>query len=822
MRSNKRALLAVLIIWGLASPVPAWAGGGKKHFKQGRLFEAENKFDRAAEEYMAALGKDPDNLEYQIAYRRAATQASVMLVRQGRELLEQGQYEEAYNAFRRAYQFDKTNELARDMARRALELQRKTEGVTPVPVEQTPYGTTPPIIGPDPWPSAPSTSSSLGQEPEAAASDPSPEKAKSSVIFHNTDLRDIIREVAEKLGLNVAFDHTVRSRKIDVELRDITLAQALDTILKSNQLFFEPVNDNTIIVAQDTQANRARLQQMSVQTFYLKSSDEQTLQTIQQTISALFGNRVMVVPNAQLRSLTVRTTPKTLEVIGNIIKALDKDKPEVLIDISIYEVSRNDLLEIGNQLLFDGFFGQNAPQGPIVPGTLNTLGVTAGQILTEQRLALAVPTSIIRALQTRGRSRLIDSLQVHALDGQQVTANVGQRIPIQTASLPTSFATLQQGQQDQNVQDRFINSFSLGVPQIEYQNVGLNVTVTPTIYSDDDVKLEMEIETSGVQAGPTSLTPIFTTRRLQSVATVKTGQAAMMAGVAQRRQTTNRTSLPIIGFLPVIGRFFSIPQQTTDTTDLIITVTPHIIRSADITEEDKLAMATGAGLQALGASESIESFLREREQARQRRRKQKEAATEVARQSSPPSPAPMAPRSVLAEAVARASSALNAPAPTMAAGLPSNNGVRAEAAIITIGLHPEVPEPRVGQLWRVVLSAESEPPIERAQLMLRFDPSVLKIRRVTGRPETARNAGPATYREVPGKGAVIDIPVAGGGEAKARPNLAVVEFEVLRPGRSTLQVIPGGSRLMTSGGRELGCQSAPLAVVTRAIDHRRP
>ncbi|RMG46046.1 MAG: hypothetical protein D6723_17595, partial [Acidobacteria bacterium] len=97
MRSNKRALLAVLIIWGLASPVPAWAGGGKKHFKQGRLFEAENKFDRAAEEYMAALGKDPDNLEYQIAYRRAATQASVMLVRQGRELLEQGQYEEAYN-----------------------------------------------------------------------------------------------------------------------------------------------------------------------------------------------------------------------------------------------------------------------------------------------------------------------------------------------------------------------------------------------------------------------------------------------------------------------------------------------------------------------------------------------------------------------------------------------------------------------------------------------------------------------------------------------------------------------------------------------------
>ncbi|RMG54520.1 MAG: hypothetical protein D6723_04815, partial [Acidobacteria bacterium] len=724
-------------------------------------------------------------------------------------------------AFRRAYQFDKTNELARDMARRALELQRKAEGVTPVPVEQTPYGATPPIIGPDPWPSAPPASSSLGQEPETSASDPSPEKAKSSVIFHNTDLRDIVREVAEKLGLNVAFDHTVRSRKIDVELRDVTLAQALDTILKSNQLFFEPANDNTIIVAQDTQANRARLQQMSVQTFYLKSSDEQTLQTIQQTISALFGNRVMVVPNAQLRSLTVRTTPKTLEVIGNIIKALDKDKPEVLIDVSIYEVSRNDLLEIGNQLLFDGFFGQNAPQGPIVPGSLNTLGVTAGQIITEQRLALAVPTSIIRALQTRGRSRLIDSLQVHALDGQQVTANVGQRIPIQTASLPTSFATLQQGQQDQNVQDRFINSFSLGVPQIEYQNVGLNVTVTPTIYSDDDVKLEMEIETSGVQAGPTSLTPIFTTRRLQSVATVKTGQAAMMAGVAQRRQTTNRTSLPIIGFLPVIGRFFSIPQQTTDTTDLIITVTPHIIRSADITEEDKLAMATGAGLQALGASESIESFLREREQARRRRRERKGAATDVARRSLPPSPTPMAPRSVLTEEVARAGSALKAHSPA-AMSVPPKAHSPTEAAIVTIGLHPEVPEPRVGQLWRVVLSAEGGHPVERAQFVLRFDPSVLKIQRVTGWPGAMGNGGPVAYHEVPGKGAVIDVSVAGKGGARSHANLAVVEFKVLRPARSTLRVLPEGSRLMTSRGEELGCRSAPLTVTVRAVEQPRP
>lgn len=613
VRRCGRSAIVVVLIGGLLLSAPVQAGNGKKHYKLGQAREAEKKFDQAAEAYLMALAEAPDNIEYRIAYQRTATQASVMLVRQGREQLEQGQYEEAYNAFRRAYQFDKTNQLAKDLAERALNLQRQVEGIVPLRTTPTPYGALPPV--PHPL----SVVTDQGQEPPTADREPrTRDKVRETIIFRNQELEDIIRNLAQQIELNVVFDSQFRSRKISYELRNVTLAQALDTILVSNGLFFEPLNDNTLVIAPDNAANRTRLQQMSVQTFYLKNSDEQTVQMIQTSLSALFGQRVFVVPNQQLRSLTVRATPETLKVVGNVINALDKDKPEILVDISIYEVSRNDLLEIGNQLLFEGF-----TQG--TPGTLNNLAATAGQIITEQRLSLAIPTSIIRLLQTRGRSKLIDSLQVHALDGQQVTANVGQRIPVQTASLPSSFATVQPtqpGQQGQNIQDRFVNAFNLGVPQIEYQDVGLNIEITPTIYSDDDIKLEMNIETSGVAAGPTSLTPIFTQRRLKSVATVRTGQAAMMAAVAQNRREESRTSLPIIGFLPVIGRFFSIPTERQNTTDLIITVTPHVIRAADIREEDRLAMSSG--LQLMGISETVESFLERREQARLRQRNQSE------------------------------------------------------------------------------------------------------------------------------------------------------------------------------------------------------
>ncbi|MCS6818057.1 MAG: hypothetical protein N0A16_07815 [Blastocatellia bacterium] len=774
--------LLLATLW--STPAPAWAGSkGKKYFQEGQKLEAAGKFDQAAEQYLLALS-EANRPEYHIAYRRAALQASLILTRRGRELMEAGQYEDAYHAFRRAYQFDQTNELARELARRALELAQKEGKDVSVPTNSTFGSPGPPEL-------------QAGRARPELPPEPPQEEARQDVIFRD-DLRAIIAQLGRQLGLNVLFDQSVpEGRRVSIELRNVTKAQALDAILLSHGLFFQPISDNTIIVALDQPANRNRLQQTSVQTFYLRHADPVQ---VQQQLAPMAGQlRAQIVLNQDLRALIVRATPENLKLFQEIIESIDKEKPEVMIDISIYEVARNDLIEIGNQLLYDGFF-TTAPQGPIRPGTLNLLGVTMGQIITEQRLALAIPTSIIRFLQTRGRSNLIDSIQVHALDGQQVTANIGRQIPIQTASIPTSFvnvAPTQPGQQPGGQLPGFPgNIFGFGYPQIEYRPVGLNVTITPTVYSDEYVKLEMEVETSGYNEGPTSLTPVFTTRKLKSVATVRTGQAAMMAAVAQKRDEQGRTTIPFLGFLPVIGRFFSIPKQTGNTTDILITVTPHILRAASIEERDRLARLAGT-LQSQGASLTIERFLE------QTRMSQMGASPHgVARAVSPE-------EKKAPESTATPPSRTEAPSVTPAPGA-------LEGEPIQLSLQMSTATPRAGEWVQIALFINGREEIREATVALTYNPQMLRLVNVADGGALTSSEAPAEVRTQHDPSGKIILTVRATGSARpARGRLAVLLFDVLQGGSSQLEVDATATRFVTADGRTVGGKAVPLTVAVR-------
>jgi general secretion pathway protein D len=774
------AFLALLLVLG-SGPDPAWAGSkGKKYFQEGQRLEAAGKFDQAAEQYLLALS-EADRPEYHIAYRRAALQASLILTRRGRELMEAGHYEDAYHAFRRAYQFDQTNELARELARRALELAQKEGKDVSVPASSTFGSPGPPELQagrarPEPPPEVPQ------------------EDARQDIVFRD-DLKAVIAQLGRQLGLNVLFDPSVPERRISVELRNVTKAQALDALLLSNGLFFQPLGENTIIVALDQPANRNRLQQTSVQTFYLKHADPVQ---VQQQLAPMAGQlRAQIMLNQDLRALIVRATPENLKLFEEIIQSIDKEKPEVMIDVSIYEVARNDLIEIGNQLLYEGFFA-SPPQGPIRPGTLNLLGVTAGQIITEQRLALAIPTSIIRFLQTRGRSNLIDSIQVHALDGQQVTANIGRQIPIQTASIPTSFvnvAPTQPGQQPGVQQPGLLNNiFGFGYPQIEYRPVGLNVTITPTVYSDEYVKLEMEVETSGFNEGPTSLTPIFTTRKLKSVATVRTGQAAMMAAVAQKRDEQGRTSIPFLGFLPVIGRFFSIPKQTGNTTDILITVTPHILRAASIEERDRLARLAGT-MQSQGASLTIERFLEHTRAARA-------SARGVARTET-------------SEEKKAAESAATPPTEAVAPSAPAAP-VPVQGEPIPLSLQMSTATPRAGEWVQIALFLNGKEEIREATVALTYDPRLLRLVNVADGGALTSSEAPAEVRTQHDASGKLTLTVRATGSARpARGRLAVLLFDVLQSGSAQLEVDAAATRFVTADGRAVGCKASPLTIAVR-------
>jgi general secretion pathway protein D len=429
---------------------------------------------------------------------------------------------------------------------------------------------------------------------------------KTDVIARSDNLLSVIEQLAQDMKLNVVFDQQVtaqmRNNKLAVELRDVTKPKALEIILKTNNLMYSQIDARTIVVALDNPAARARYEPFSVRTFYIKNAD---ITEIRGAIQATLQSKQLV-PVKQLNALIVRDTPANLELIESMIDSLDKAKAEVLIDVNIYEVSRNDLLSIGNQFDAAGDAAKGIPGLPFLGG----IGRPDVQQHAERTLtgkfgfAIGLPTSAISLFQDRGKAKLLASTQVHVLDTEQHTIRIGQRVPIQTAVFQSPTISIPRNNNNQNNQNNQNNNglnvdlgglsgFGNGAfPQIQYENVGLNIDMKPSVF-EDEVQMTMKIESTSVDSSTGRLTPSFNQRTMNSVARIKDGQTTLVAGVSQTTESKRIKGIPIIGLIPILGRFFSTPETEDKQSDVVITVTPHILRRADLRESDHLARDAG-------------------------------------------------------------------------------------------------------------------------------------------------------------------------------------------------------------------------------------
>lgn len=598
-RLKIRQVMALALVLMLVAPVATLAGDGKKHFKQGLKYEENQQWDKAAEQFALAAAEKPSNVEYQLHLQRSLVSAGIMLVKRGDNLAEQKDYNAAYEAYRQAYAYDPTNELALIKARRMLEAQG-------LPTDNLPTGNDP--AGPSfkPKSNDPNVKASYRTGADNVKTQlpgiPGRRFTRTDVIYRDTPLLTAIEQLAQTMKLNVMFDQQVvnmmRAAKVTVELRDVTYPRALEMLLKTNNLMYAQIDSRTIVVASDNPQSRMKFEPYSVRTFYIKNAD---LQDVRAAIQGTLPQTKSITPVKQLNALIIRDTPANLELIDAMIDSLDKSKAEVLVDVNIYEVTRDDLLQLGNQFnISDGSASTGPPLGGIGLQNL-VLGKFPRTLTGPFGFALGLPTSTISFFQNKGKAKLLASTQVHVVDNEQNTVRIGQRVPIQTASFfPTGFVGNNGGNTSNNAgttnQQNGINPFfnnSGAFPQIQYENVGLNIDITPNVY-EDEVQMKMKIESSSVD-NPNSLTPIFSQRTMSSVARIKDGQATLIAGVSQTTEAKSIRGLPLIGLIPILGRFFSTPSTTNRQSDVIITVTPHILRRADIREEDHLAKSSGDG-----------------------------------------------------------------------------------------------------------------------------------------------------------------------------------------------------------------------------------
>ena len=595
MRNNNRIRTLISLVLALsimAVPMTAFAKKGEKNFKRGMDYERAQQWDKAAQEFTLAVAADPSNMEYQLHFRRASFNASQTYMQQGRSLAERGDYVGAYNAFRQAYGYDAVNELAVSEMERMLRLQAVKEGRTPSSGNGNGNGNG--NGGNHKGTEVPDGGNMTPVNGEL----PSPSSVQLRVINYTGDLKALIRSLAEQLNLNVIFDRQsfTQSKTVDLNLKDVTTAQALDYVFLQENLFFQKLSRRTILVAD--QARRPQYQQLVLRTFYLsnmKPADARTL--VQQAIPPSVGRpQTIVVPDDATNSLTVRDTAENVRLIGELLQSVDKDRAEVVMDVNIYEVSKNDMLQFGNQIGTTVDTGIGGSPGfslltdnGVVNGAAGTgvnLGALVGGVPTALAAALVIPPSVLRAFRSKDNTKLIASTQVHAFNGEESQARIGQRVPVQTAqAYPFGVQT------GTPVTGGGVFP-SGGFPVINYEPTGLTLKFTPQVFPNLDVQVKMNIEQKDV-LGASTLTPTFTERTMTGTARIQNNRTMMLASISTDIEARGRKGIAFIGGLPIIGRLFTSPTRDLRQVDIVISVTPRVLRAPAVTPRDEEMRPSG-------------------------------------------------------------------------------------------------------------------------------------------------------------------------------------------------------------------------------------
>ena len=565
----------------LAGIVLAGCPKSNQDFEAGRKAEAVQDYDTALVDYERALRTDPMNSEYKLRAMRMHALDGDFHLQQGEKLLSKGEVEMALAEFEKAEGTDPSNMAAQQEVEKAMRmLAEKNAANTPKEEKPNP---------PDQFLSGPPQ-----LMPQLRDIDGLKMTNNSNVVFET---------VAKLAGLSVIFDPQFHAQRIYIELPRVSISQALDAVALESGAFWKPLTSNVIFVAPDNPQNRREFQDEVVKTFYISNTlQPQDLTEIVTGLRSMLNIQKIAQVNAQ-NAIVVRATPDEVAAAAKIIDSIDKARPEVMIHVQVLTANRDRLRDLGilpGQSVAVTFAPRPALQPTNTSSTSSsssttstTTNTTSTQVslnnlhaLSSADWAATLPGATAQAILTDNRTRIIQDPEIRITDGERAKLTIGERVPIATGSFQAGVGVASTGV------NPLVNT------QFTYEPVGVTIDVQPRVHPDGEISMKLTVDISSL-AGSSNIgginQPIIADNKVdEGEIRLKEGQASILGGLITQTQTNNVNGIPGLAQVPLMKYLFSDNSNETQDQEVLIILTPHIVRFPSITAEDMRSMDTGS------------------------------------------------------------------------------------------------------------------------------------------------------------------------------------------------------------------------------------
>lgn len=660
-------------------------------FRNGQALWQDGKPKEALAKLEEASRLDPESAPYRLAYVQARERYVQTLLQSADRARDQQRWPEAEQGYRSILEVPGQQQEALerlrllDQTRRLVMMQREVEAsLTKQDWEAARERMKRLELEAPQWDGLAALRQQLEHATQASAKPNAPAtlskayKQPISLEFRDVPLRTVFDVISRTSGLNFVFDRDIRpDQRASIYLRNSTVEAALAWLMRTNQLEQRVLDGNTLLIYPASPNKLSEYQPLVVKSFYLSNTDAKTVAA---TLKTLLKSKDVVV-DEKLNLLIMRDTPEAIRLAERMVALQDVPEPEVMLEVEVLEVSRTRLMNLGIA------WPDQASLTLLPSGSSSTLTLEDLRNPGRSNVGVTVGSATINAKKQDGDTNLLANPRIRARNREKAKILIGDKVP--------------------NITTNWSNTGFAG-ETITYVEVGLKLDVEPTIYLDNEVAIKLALEVSNVTGQQTtkngSLAYQIGTRTAQTVLRLKDGENQVLAGLINADDRSSANKIPGLGDLPLIGRLFGQQSDNASKTEIVLSITPRILRNVRRPESHALEFESGT------------------------------------ENNFKPWPTGLTPLPA-----ARAVSGPGSVVPTEAAGVhgaPANLG---ETAQLEIPNHHLAwrgpPQVRPGEVFTAQLQLKSDQVMDRLPLVVSFDPKAVQVVAVAPGPYLQKVSG---------------------------------------------------------------------------------